>query len=259
MPLIFDKLLTSLGYPLGFGLVVILVSLLLVLSGFKRTGFTFITAAFAMIWVAAMPVTAMALVKTLESQYPAQKVEAYPVSDVAIVLGGGIEQPSATNPYPDLQFASDRLFHAHRILKAGKVKMLLLSGGSVYNPQSGLSEAQAMAELLEQLGVDRSLILIEDRSRNTFENARHVAEIFKAKGFGSGLLVTSANHMPRAMETFRKAGLVLEPASTDINGDNYDDLPFPLTVMPDALSLFLTSATLKEWLGLLVYRWRGWA
>ena len=176
-----------------------------------------------------------------------------------MVLGGGIEQPGDRNPYPDLHLASDRLLHAYRILKAGKAKRLLLSGGTVYGGPDATTEAEAMADLLVMLGVDRNLIILEQRSRNTYQNARNTAELFAQQGLASGLLVTSASHMPRAAASFRKAGLDLVPASTDINGDNFDDLPFPINILPDAGSLQLTSAALKEWLGVIVYRWRGWA
>ena len=259
MPLLLDKFLTALGYPLGLGLAVLVLALILAWLGMRRVAWSAVAATVIMLWVASMPVTAMALLATLEDQYPARLVEDYPVVDVAVVLGGGIEQPSNRNPYPDLQLAADRVFHAYRILKSGKARKLLLSGGAVFAGAGAPTEADAMAGVLMSLGIDKSQLLLERQSRNTFENARNSAALFKAEGFSRGLLVTSASHMPRALATFRSAGLSLQPASTDVNSDNRDDVPFPLYAMPDAYSLYMTQAALKEWAGLLVYRWRGWA
>ena len=259
LPIFIDKLLTSLGYPLGFAVMLIVFGLLMALFGLRRIGMSAVTVAVLALWVASMPSTAMRLTAYLESQYPAHLVEDYPAVDVAVVLGGGLEQPSDRNPYPDLHMGADRVIHGYRILKAGKAKKLLLSGGHVFAAEGTISEAEAMADLLVSLGVDRNLLITETKSRNTHENALFSADLFKQHGFQSGLLVTSATHMPRALSTFRKAGLALDPATTDVSSDNNDDLPFPLNVLPDAGSLLLTSAALKEIAGLLVYQWRGWA
>ena len=240
MPLALDKLLTTLGYPLGLGLAVLAITIVLGLLGFRRITAAVVASSTTMMWIAAMPITAMWLIGSLESQYPARPVEDYPAVDAAIVLGGGIEQPSERNPYPDMQIAADRVLHAYRILKAGKARVILLSGGSVFNSEAGLSEADSLADILLSLGIERRRLIIENRSRNTYQNARQTAKLFREHRLTTGLLVTSSSHMPRALATFRKAGLDLEPAATDINADSYDDLPLPISLLPDAFSLMST-------------------
>ena len=258
MSILFDKSLSVLAFPLGMALSGLLIAALLLGFRLRRAGLSLMAAMAVLLWTASMPVTAQFFLGTLEGQYPARLIETYPHADVVVVLGGGISMADDANPYPDFGEGSDRIVHAFRVLKAGKANKVLLSGGSVFDPDALSSEAHAMAELLVSLGIDRAAILIEGSSRNTYENARNSAAIWKEQGFRSGLLVTSASHMPRALATFRSAGLQLEPASTDANSGGGLP-PFPMPYLPDTGSLDFTTKALKEWLGLLVYRWRGWA
>jgi uncharacterized SAM-binding protein YcdF (DUF218 family) len=211
-----------------------------------------------LLWLASMPITAGIAARTLETQFTAQKVETYPMADVVIVLGGGVSVPNAYNPYPDLGSAGDRVLHAYRIMKAGKARKIIVSGGLTFDPDAAYAEANAMADLLITLGIDRNLIITEGRSRTTYENAVFSKPIWTEQNFSSGLLVTSGFHMPRALAVFRTAGFADSPAITDVT-INDGQLPFPLNILPDATSLAVTSNVLKEWLGLYIYRLRGWA
>jgi uncharacterized SAM-binding protein YcdF (DUF218 family) len=78
----------------------------------------------------------------------------------------------------------------------------------------------------------------------------------KKHSFNSALLVTSAAHMPRAMATFRRAGVPVIAASADVRVVENSD---PFALLPDAGALPAVANALKEWTGLLVYRMRGWA
>ena len=119
-------------------------------------------------------------------------------------------------------------------------------------------ESQLIADLLVELGVPRSALILETGSRTTRENAVNTAAIFKEHGWRNGLLVTSGVHMPRALATFQKVGLSLVPAATDIYAGppRLDTL---LDVVPDAGALARTASAVKEIIGLCVYRFRGWA
>ena len=94
-----------------------------------------------------------------------------------------------------------------------------------------------------------------DRSRTTAENATEVAKDWPSLGASSALLVTSAAHMPRALATFRRAGILVTPAPTDVRG--VDDPIDLLDLLPDAGSLEATTFAAKEALGYAVYWLRG--
>jgi uncharacterized SAM-binding protein YcdF (DUF218 family) len=124
--------------------------------------------------------------------------------------------------------------------------------------RSSVTEASLAAELLEAYGVPSDSILVESNSRNTHENAINTAVIWLARRFRSGLLVTSATHMPRALASFRKAGLDVAPWPADFRTEH----PLVNSVfdfLPDPGALEMTTTAIKEWLGLAVYRLRGWA
>ena len=153
--------------------------------------------------------------------------------------------------------AADRVWHAARIYRAGKAPRVILSGGRMAWQGERLSEADATRRFLIDLGVPAEALLFEDHSRSTRENARYSAELIRAHGFARVLLVTSALHMPRALATFRAVGVDAIPAPTD-----FEVMPEPahlLRWLPDAEALVASSRALKEYLGLWVYRWRGWA
>ena len=84
---------------------------------------------------------------------------------------------------------------------------ILFSGGNSALMDGGSAEAEFAARLLESLGVERSRITLEDRSRNTVENAVFSKALIQPKSGDRWLLVTSAYHMPRAIGVFRKGGL----------------------------------------------------
>jgi len=257
MPLLADKILTLFASPLGASLAIIMAGALATLLGWRRSGAAAVLASAALLWLAAMPATADRLMASLEAAHPQQPIADYPAADVAVVLGGGFRVPEAGTAFTDFGEASDRLMLGYQLLKAGKVRLLLLSGGQVFDRPGQASEAEAMRTILIAWGVPPEQIATETTSRTTRGNAVAVAEIWRERGFGSGLLVTSAWHMARALGTFRKAGLELTPAPADSRVEQPD--PFPLPFIPEANSLERSTDALKEWLGIFVYRLRGWA
>jgi uncharacterized SAM-binding protein YcdF (DUF218 family) len=76
-------------------------------------------------------------------------------------------------------------------------------------------EAFYAVQLFEQLGVPKERIVLEDKSRNTAENAAFTRRMLDPKPGERWLLVTSAMHVPRAVGAFRKAGFAVEPFPVD--------------------------------------------
>jgi uncharacterized SAM-binding protein YcdF (DUF218 family) len=107
---------------------------------------------------------------------------------------------------------------------------------------------------------------LETESLNTYENAILSKPMLQAEEAETVLLVTSALHMPRSVAIFEKQGIPVIPAPTDYEflqadwqvTDSGDRLFYAMSFMPEADSLELTTQTLKEYLGILIYRLRGW-
>jgi uncharacterized SAM-binding protein YcdF (DUF218 family) len=105
--------------------------------------------------------------------------------DVAIVLGGG----------------DARIAAAGRALREGRARYVLYSG--IISPRDG----EYVRAALRRAGVPDDRMVLEDRSRNTRENAVESGKIVAAHGWRTLLLVTSAAHVDRALGCFHDVGL----------------------------------------------------
>ena len=224
----------------------------------RRSAKIIVGAALLALWIAGTPICADWLTWRLESRFPPESIDSLPHSDAVIVLGGIIGQPFTPRVSPDLGDTVDRIIEALRIYRAGKVPRIVISAGNQPQQAKLVPEAELIADFLVELGVPRSALILETRSRNTHENAVYTAAIFREHGWRSGLLVTSGIHMPRAIAAFRKEAMNVYPASTDIHGAPIGKISL-MDLLPDPGSLARTTSALREMIGLQVYRLRGWA
>lgn len=241
--------------PLGAILALAGAGLVLALLAWRRSGLILVSIAILGLWICAMPITARLAIGALEQRYPAVAVADLPAADLAILLGGAVEAAVPPRQEPNLGEAADRVLLAAELFRAGKVKRILVSGGNLPWMGTGEPEAETIRRLLVFWGVAPDAVVMEGASRTTAENAREVAALWPKLGASSALLVTSGAHMPRALATFRKAGLAVTPAAADIRS-----VPEPfdlLDLMPDADSLKATSDAVKEVVGYAVYWLRG--
>ncbi|MDB5561284.1 MAG: hypothetical protein JWN11_702 [Hyphomicrobiales bacterium] len=253
-----DKYLTPFLNPLGLGLILGLLALLLVRFGRKRAGLGLLLVTLIGLYAASTPFVAGWLAGILERQYPPVAVVASPTADVIVLLGGATAGALPPRQDPDLNEHADRLMHAADLYKAGKSKFIIASGGNWRHPGSDHSEAQDMRDVLMRFGVPSEAILMEPNSRDTNENAAFSATLMQQQHFATALLVTSGTHMPRSMAVFRHAGLDVTASATDIIDAGTVDW-LPLDWLPDPGALVHTSEALRELIGTAYYRLRGWA
>jgi uncharacterized SAM-binding protein YcdF (DUF218 family) len=255
--LLLSKVLPLLVYPLGLTLSLSAAGALLSRLRFLRFARLCFGAAVAVLWLCSTPLVADWAIAGLERQYPARPIAEMPQADVAIVLGGAVAQPIPPRAETELTEAADRVRHAARLYRAGKVRRILVTAGNSPWGPAVTPEAELIRDLLIEWGVPPEAIEIATESRNTYENAVEIVRLRKARSFDSALLVTSATHMPRAMATFRRAGIPAVAATTDV-GAVESRARDPLAWLPQADALAMTTLAVKEWIGLLVYRARGY-
>jgi uncharacterized SAM-binding protein YcdF (DUF218 family) len=255
--LLLSKVLPLLVYPLGLTLSLAAAGAVLSRLRFPGLAWLCFGAAVAVLWIASTPLVADWAIAGLERQYPARPITEMPQADVAIVLGGAVAQPVPPRMETELTDAADRVRHAARLHRAGKVRRILVTAGNSPWGPAARPEAEIIRDLLIEWGVPPEAIEIATRSRNTHENAVEIAQLRKASSFDTALLVTSAAHMPRAMATFRRAGIPVIAATTDI-GAIESRMRDPLAWLPQADALAMTTVAVKEWVGLMVYRARGY-
>jgi uncharacterized SAM-binding protein YcdF (DUF218 family) len=256
--LFLSKLLPVFVYPLGLSILLCAVALAFSARGHLRVGRVLVLLALIVLWLASAPVVSNWLYSRLEARFPPTPTDQSPSADVAIVLGGSIKQSLPPRVSSDMSDAADRVLHAARLFREGRVKHILVSGGNLPWETTNVSEALLVADLLVEFGVPSTAIVMETDSRNTYENAVNSAGIMTSHGWRSVLLVTSAAHMPRALAVFRRAGVEAIPSATDVRV-NYPFYDSVLDFLPDAEALARTTEALKEYIGLFVYRMRGWA
>jgi uncharacterized SAM-binding protein YcdF (DUF218 family) len=119
-------------------------------------------------------------------------------ADAIVVLGCRLTQDG--RPSPALR---RRVGEAVRLLEAGAAPVLVLSGGGT-GPRP---EAAAMRELALAAGIPAAALRIEDRSRDTRENAVITASLLHREGLGTVILVSDRYHLLRARLLFRLAGV----------------------------------------------------
>jgi uncharacterized SAM-binding protein YcdF (DUF218 family) len=258
-----SKFIPPLLYPLG--LAVVFLVLALILHKHARLRKFALILALAILLVASNRWVSISLARSLEWRYLPQG-EISP-AEVIVLLGGGTDPASPPRPMVEVNGAGDRMLYAALLYRQGKAPVILASGGNIdFFGSRPSTPAAEMAAILELTGVPEQAIWLQPKSQNTYEDALYCAQILKEKGITRVILVTSAMHMPRSVALFEKQGIQVVPAPTDfsVTQDSWADLTganLPgqiIYLLPSTSSLSLTTNALKEYLGILAYRLRGW-
>lgn len=247
------KVFIQLASPLGLFLVLAPVGLLLIYRKCRKLGWTLVTFVFGWLLLWSLPAASVWLREGLERQTPLRAAADYPTADAIVVLGGGMEGGrSGWRNAPHLLAGADRVWFGAQLYHAGRAPVLILSGGNSEWSRTDEPEANAMQTFVKDLGVPISAVLLEDRSRNTQENAQYTHQLLVEHRLNTILLVTSAMHMPRALAVFRGQDISIVPAPTDV-----DAVP-PRTAWqrwtPDTEALDRSSKAFKEYLAIAIYR-----
>lgn len=139
----------------------------------------------------------------------------------AVILPGGLSSYDK-NGQGYFGQASDRFIQAAKLVHTGVAEKIIVTGGNGFLNRELPPEAVFIKEELLQNGIPDSSILIETNSRNTQENALFTKKLVDSLEWnGPFVLVTSAMHMRRCQEEFKKAGLRTTPHTSNyevING-----------------------------------------
>jgi uncharacterized SAM-binding protein YcdF (DUF218 family) len=225
----------------------------------------FVILAFVILFLGGNKYVAFSLVKSLEWQYlPAANLEK---ADAIVILGGATESALYPRPEVELNAAADRLFHGAALYHQGIAPNILLSGGDIdFLTLSTTSPAADMADVMKMLGVPDAALWLQGKSQNTYEDALYSCQLLKEKGVTKVVLVTSAMHMPRSVAVFAKQGcdVVPSPADFTVTEASWENLwhsdaeEFFINLIPSYSNLSLTTKSMKEYIGWLTYKLKGW-
>lgn len=176
-----------------------------------------------------------ALLSPLENEYAFLSQEEMQDADVIVLLLGGLES--------NVLRASEVLRIAHSTSHRARV---IISGTDPVQPNS--EEAEGVRRFFVSRGIPAENIAIEGKSRTTKENVRHVVEMVEGEPF---FLVTSAYHMHRSTEEFKREGGNPIPAPTDFKrrGGVYSFFDY----VPGAHNLRNANLAMHEHAGRMAY------
>lgn len=237
--------------PLNFSILLLVVGLLAIFLGWRRTGLTLDIAAAAILILSAWTSLGAVLLNPLEERFarPAGLPESV---DGIVVLGGGFEGAinKARGGY-EMNSGGDRFVEAAILARRYPDAKIVVTGGTGALILQGEGDADTAPRLLTALGVTPQRLILENRSRNTYENAVFTKQLVTAGQGETWLLVTSAFHMPRSMALFRKAGFEMRPWPVDYRTSGAEGLGVFRDNTTDALQN--TTVAIREWIGLLAY------
>jgi len=239
-----------LAQPLNLTIFLMLAGLVAMRFGPRRLGSAGLAAALLVLVVSAWTSAGALLLNALEERFPRpglpQRV------DGIVVLGGGFDGAVnlARGGY-ELNGSADRFVETAVLARRFPEARIVVSGGTGAVFLRGEADADTAPDLLGALGVEAGRLVLENRSRNTYENAQFTAALVPQKAGEVWLLVTSAFHMPRAMGLFRKAGFAVLPWPTDYRTSGREGVGMFRDSPVDTLQT--TTLALREWIGLAAY------
>jgi uncharacterized SAM-binding protein YcdF (DUF218 family) len=190
----------------------------------------------------------------LEARFPRPDLSTARIDGV-IVLGGAEDTAPGARELMSLNEAGERMTETVALARRFPQAKIIWSGGSGSFIKESTSAAERASILFEALGILRERVVLEDRSRNTEENARFTRDVLRPTSGQRWLLVTSAWHMPRAMGCFRQAGFEVVAWPVDYRTPLAVDWTRTFSSVPDGLRRFDTMT--KEYFGLIAYRLTG--
>jgi uncharacterized SAM-binding protein YcdF (DUF218 family) len=241
--------------PTNFLVGLGLLGALLMLTRLAALGRKVLVFAILVLAICAFSPLGNILLYPLESRFPAWDARGG-APDGIVILGGPIDSDlSVARDTPVIRSAADRIVAGAALARRYPNARVIFSGGSPNLISNDAREADYAAMIFDSLGIDRSRLIMERRSRNTLENAEFSKALANPKPGERWLLVTSAYHMPRSVGLFRKAGFPVEPYPVDWRIATRLDLLSFTTLATDGL--IRTDLATREWIGLTAYRLNG--
>jgi uncharacterized SAM-binding protein YcdF (DUF218 family) len=251
-----SKLFWMLASPVSLLLIGAFAGILFCFTRLARLGRWLALVSMLVLIVASVSPIGELLLAPLEDRFPPPPAD-LPAPAGIIVLGGAIDdEASEARGQTVFDIDGERLTEAVILAKRYPDARVVYTGGTAsLTPGATSSEALEAKKFMTALGIAPDRIILEDKSRNTEENARFTAAIVHPKPSERWMIVTSAFHMPRAMGVFEKAGF--HPIAYPVGFRTLGPGKAPRIVLDPSRNLPLFQIALHEWIGLAAYRLSG--
>ena len=236
-------------------LILLLIALVSLFFNRQRVGILFtLVATFLFYFVSSGFLTQMTL-NSLQS-YPPLQTPHWKNRNAILLLGVG------TQSWPNSSLITTHFLGYSRIHEAARLyylckqqavvcRVITIGGDPTHH---GATESNIMARELIEIGIPAVDIIMEPKSRNTFENAKYSREIIHSQKFDNLILVTSGFHMRRSLRLFQIFNLYPQPAPSD-------RLSSKISLIPLAQNFTYLDLALHEYLGIAqvyLYNFMGW-
>jgi uncharacterized SAM-binding protein YcdF (DUF218 family) len=248
---IFAKVLWFLLQPSSLIAGLFLAGTILVGGRWYKAGRRLLMAGIALLLVCGLSPLGDLLIMPLENRFPRPDLTRSTVAGI-IILGGA--EDNRTDPPRELSGlneAGERYTEAVALSRRFPKAKVVFAGGSGALLKEEVPEAISAARLLEALGIAKDRIVLESKSRDTYENAQFTKAMVGPKPGERWLLITSGWHMPRAMGCFARAGFVVDAWPVDYRTAGYfDPTRFHNSISEGLRRLDLV---MREYVGLTMY------
>lgn len=175
--------------------------------------------------------------------------------DGIIVLGGAIDaERSARQGQVQFSPFAARLTEAIRLSQSYPQAQLVYSGGSGKLTGQDPREADFALKLLKDISIPTEYIIFENASRNTYENAEFSSKLVHPQPGENWVLITSAFHLPRAIQVFEKQNWPVIPYPAGFIENNSSEPGDLLDVLGNYWKLKIAA---REYIGIIAYQISG--
>lgn len=247
------KLVTILIMPVGLGGFLLSLGLVFLFTRRKNLGRGLALAGALVLYIFSLSPMANLLAGPLENRYPVLDPEKLPADlEAVVVLSGGTLDRRDLPPFAGLGGDTlKRMLEGIRLWKSRPGAKLILCGGDWQADPDFPLPAEVMADLAENQGVPREKLVLDTRSRDTYENAVEAVALLKTDNFA---VVTTARHLVRAMAIFHKLGKDPIPSPTD---HKLRVKSGGLRLLPSVGAMASSQECLHEYYGMVWYWLRG--
>jgi len=196
------------------------------------------------------------LYKIINDQWEVEFNEQKAKYDYGILLGGMISLSSTED---NVQFLSnnDRLLNTIELYHNHTIDKILIAGASG-SLTSEMKESSILKKYLQKTGIASRNILIEEESKNTYENALFCDKLLSKKHPEKNvlcLIITSKYHMRRSMACFHSTSLKADPFVKKADKSHFD---LEEIIIPQSHILFKWKVLLHEIVGYYTYKLVGY-
>jgi uncharacterized SAM-binding protein YcdF (DUF218 family) len=242
----------ALTAPLALAFLLALLALPFRLLGRRKPAIILFASGVVLAWLCSLPVVGDIFLLPLESRYAPLDEAAVPPAQVpAIVVLGSSYSPRDNRPITAVldDEGLARIAEGVRLALRFPAAKLVVSGGS---PSPGRAPALGYARFAREFGIPQDRLIVLGKARDTAQEATEIAAALHSKNF---ILVTSAQHMLRAMTLMERAGLRPTPAPTSNHTGPHLALGSWRDVMlPSATGARKTEMAWHEYMGLAAIR-----